>query len=317
MNPTLFFSPLQGLTDFRFRNAFNKYFSGIESFYAPFIRLNHKRAIKPAYERDLLPENNRGINLIPQILTRDADEFLYAADYIQRLGYQELNWNLGCPYPMVAKRGLGCGLLKDPAAIKSILERVHAESGIGVSIKMRLGYESSDEIFKVLPVLERYPLKNIVLHPRIGKQLYSGEVDLDAFQRCVQNTNHTVCFNGDIRSFETFNAMVKRFPMTDHWMIGRGIIANPFLPSMIHANTSEYPENRLKVFSQFHDTLFHDYAQALSGASHVIMKMLQFWEYFIEAFPDSHKEFKKIKKAKSITAYEKAVEGLLNRAGNQ
>ncbi len=313
MNPTLLSSPLQGLTTFHFRNAFNKSFGGIDTFYAPYFRLNIKREIKPAYERDILPANNTGINVIPQIITNDADEFIFAAEYLQKLGYRELNWNLGCPYPMVAKRGMGSGLLKDPIKIDSILNRVHAESGIVVSVKMRLGYESKEEIFQVLPVLEKYPLKNIAIHPRIGKQLYKGSVDLDAFQRCVEQTNHTVCFNGDITSVKTFNDMVKRFPMIDHWMIGRGMVADPFLPGMIKKNTTEYPQNRIELFSTFHDMLFRDYSQALSGANHVIMKMLQFWEYFITSFPDSRKEFKKIKKVKSINAYEDAVRALLNK----
>ena len=263
------------------------------------------------------PQTIPASSVIPQIVTSDADECIFAAGYVQKFGYTELNWNLGCPYPMVAKRGMGSGLLKDPEKINSILERVHAESDIVVSIKMRLGYESSEEIFKVLPVLEKYPIKNIAIHARIGKQLYTGELDLDSFQRCVDATDHTVCFNGDITTVAIFNDMVKRFPMIDHWMIGRGIIADPFLPGMIKNNTTEYPENRIELFSTFHDMLFHDYAQALSGARHTIMKMFQFWEYFITAFPNSRKGFKKIKKAKSIIAYEDAVREILNNEGEQ
>jgi len=317
MNPILLSSPLQGLTDFRFRNAFNKYFGGIDAFYAPSIRFNGKREIKPAYERDIHPGNNTGIEVIPQIITSDADEFIFAAEYVQKLGYRELNWNLGCPYPMVAKRGMGSGLIKDPIKIDSILHRVHAESDIIVSIKMRLGYETSEEIFKVLPILEKYSIRNIALHARIGKQLYKGEVDLDSFQKCLDTTDHTVYFNGDITTVAIFNDMAKRFPKIDHWMIGRGIIADPFLPGMIKSNTTEYPENRIELFSKFHDMLFHDYARALSGARHIIMKMLQFWEYFAISFPNSRKELKKIKKAKSISAYEDAVNVLFNKEKNQ
>ena len=317
MNPILLSSPLQGLTDFRFRNAFNKYFGGIDAFYAPSFRINGKREIKPSYERDILPENNTGLELIPQIITSNADEFLFAAEYVQKLGYKELNWNLGCPYPMVVKRGMGSGLIKDPTKIDSILNRVYAESGIIVSMKMRLGYETNEEIFQVLPVLEKYPIKNIAIHARIGKQLYKGEVDLDSFQKCVDTTGHTVYFNGDITTVGIFNEMVKRFPMIDHWMIGRGIIADPFLPGMIKNNTTEYPENKIELLSKFHQMLFHDYAQALSGPHHVIMKMLQFWEYFATLFPNSRKELKKMKKAKNINAYEDAVRALFNKEKNQ
>jgi tRNA-dihydrouridine synthase len=311
VNFTLLSSPLQGLTDFRFRNAFNKYFGGIDTFYAPSLRLNRKLEIKSAYERDILPENNTGLKVIPQIITNDADEFIFAAKYVQKLGYKELNWNLGCPYPMVAKGGKGSGLIKDPIKIDSVLNKVHAESDIIMSIKMRLGYATGEEIFQVLPILEKYPIKNIAIHPRTGKQLYKGTVDLDSFKRCVKNTDHKIYYNGDITSLAVFNEMVKRFPMIDHWMIGRGIIADPFLPGMIKSNTTEYPENRIEIFGKFHDMLFNDYAQALSGPSHIIMKMFQFWEYFMTSFPNSRKGLRKIKQAKNISAYEDAVRKIL------
>ena len=317
MSFTLLSSPLQGVTDFRFRNSFNKYFGGIDTYYAPSIRLNKKLEIKPAYERDILPENNTGFEVIPQIITSDADEFIFAAKYVQKLGYKELNWNLGCPYSMVTKRGMGSGLIKDPIKINSILNKVHAESDIIMSIKMRLGYETSKEILQVLPILNKYPIKNIAIHARTGKQLYKGKVDLDSFQQCMENTDHKLYYNGDITSVAIFNDMKKRFPMIDHFMIGRGMIADPFLPGMIKNNTTEYPENRIEIFSKFHDTLFNDYAQALSGTSHILLKMFHFWEYFTISFASSRKELKKIKKAKSIRAYEDAVREILNKENNQ
>jgi len=311
MNFTLLSSPLQGLTDFRFRNAFNKYFGGIDTFYAPSMRLNKKLEIKPAYERDILPVNNTDLEVIPQIITNNADEFIFAAKYVQKLGYKELNWNLGCPYPMVAKHGMGSGLINYPEKINSILNKVHAESDIIMSMKMRLGYETGDEILDVLPILNKYPIKNIAIHARIGKQLYKEKVDLDSFQKCVDNTDHKVYYNGDITSVSVFNEIKNRFPMIDHFMIGRGMITDPFLPNMIKNNTNEYPENKIEIFSQFHEMLFNDYAETLSGPSHIIMKMLHFWEYFATLFPDSRKGLKKIKKAKSINAYKDAVRKLL------
>ena len=312
MSNTILSSPLQGFTDFRFRNAFNKYFGGIDGYYAPYIRLKGKKEIKPSHKRDILPENNSDVNVIPQIMTNDADEFLYIAKYVQELGYDELNWNLGCPYPMVAKRGLGSGLLNYPDKIDAVLQKVYAESDIKVSIKMRLGYEDDDEIFRVLPILEKYSLKNIVVHPRIGKQLYKGVVNLDSFQKCVENTSHKLYYNGDITSVSGFYEIADRFPSIDHWMIGRGIISDPFLPQMIKSKSLEYPENRIELFSKFHDTLFEEYSQALSGPGHIIIKMLQFWEYFIISFSNSPKGLKKIKKAKNIHAYRMAVNEILD-----
>ena len=307
MDYTLLSSPLQGFTDFRFRNAQNKLFGGIDTFYSPYIRLNGKMIIKPSYERDLLPENNIDIEVIPQVITNDADEFLFVAKYVRELGYKELNWNLGCPYPMVTKSGMGSGLISNPEKINYILERVHAESDILVSMKMRLGYDTTEEILEALPVLDRYPIKNIAIHARIGKQLYKGGVHLDAFQKCIDHTKHKLYYNGDITSVAKFKEMQERFPTIDHWMIGRGLIADPFLPSMIKSNSSEYPENKVELFNAFHDTLYAIYSESLSGSAHILLKMYHLWEYFSATFSNPQKVLKKIKKAQSIRNYEAAV----------
>jgi tRNA-dihydrouridine synthase B len=312
MSLTLLSSPLQGFTDFRFRNAFNKYFGGIDTFYAPYIRLDGKMVIKSSYQRDLLPENNTTLEVIPQVMTNDADEFLFVVKYIRNLGYKELNWNLGCPYPMVTKQGMGSGLICNPQKINHILDRAYNETDIIISMKMRMGYENPEEILEVFPILDKYPLKNIAIHARIGKQLYKGSVNLDAFQRCVNSTRHKLYYNGDITTVAKFKDMQIRFPSIDHFMIGRGLIADPFLPNMIKNNTSEYPANRWKIFSEFHDTIYHEYDAALSGPTPIKMKMLGFWEYFSQSFSNPQKIYKKIKKASNPRAYTQAVAEILN-----
>ena len=312
MSVTLLSSPLQGFTDFRFRNAFHKYFGGIDTFYAPYIRLNGKMVIKNSYQKDLQPENNTTLEVIPQVMTGDADEFLFVVKYIQSLGYKELNWNLGCPYPMVTKQGMGSGLICNPEKIDHILKRAHEETDVVVSMKMRMGYENAEEILDVFPILDSYPLKNIAIHARIGKQLYKGGVDLDAFQKCVESTTHKLYYNGDITTVAKFQEMQKRFPSIDHFMMGRGLIADPFLPSMIKNNTSEYPKDRWKIFSEFHDTIYQQYDEALSGPTPIKMKMQGFWEYFAQSTSNPHKAFKKIKKANNPRAYQQAVREILN-----
>ncbi|MFT5184329.1 MAG: tRNA-dihydrouridine synthase B [Flavobacteriales bacterium] len=313
MTHTLLSSPLQGFTDHRFRNAFHKYFGGIDTFYAPYIRLNGKLVIKPAYHRDLLPKNNSTLNVIPQIMTNDADEFLFVVEYVKSLGYNELNWNLGCPYPMVVNRCMGSGLINDPARIDHILKRVHEESDITVSMKMRMGFEHAEEILDVFPILDKYPIKNVAIHARIGKQLYKGGVDLPSFEKCLDTSKHKIYYNGDITSVQKYRQMCERFPNIDHWMIGRGLIADPFLPSMIKADTTDYPADRRKVFGKFHDTLYHEFEQALSGSSHLLLKMYSYWEYFSATFDNPKKTLKMIKKAKSVGAYEDAVRQILKQ----
>lgn len=311
MKDVLLSSPLQGFTDFRFRNAFHKFFGGIDTYYAPYIRLNGKLEIKPAYERDLLSKNNHVPELIPQVMTNDADEFLFVADYVQQLGYKELNWNLGCPYPMVVNRCMGSGLINNPQRIDTILNKVHNESNIVVSMKMRMGYDSPDEILSVFPILEKYPIKNIAIHARIGKQLYKGGVNLSAFETCLKKSSQLIYYNGDITSVKVFNELKNRFTSIHHWMIGRGLITDPFLPQMIKNNTYSYPQNKIEIFSKFHDTLFDEYHQYLSGDNHTIIKMTHFWEYFSNSLSNPKKAFKKVKKAKNLIAYEKAVKSIL------
>lgn len=332
MSFTLLSSPLQGFTDFRFRNAQNKFFGGIDTFYSPYIRLNGKLEIKNSYHRDLLPENNEGLEVIPQVLTNDADEFIFVAKYVQSLGYKELNWNLGCPYPMVArpknppnidgqkmsasmqianKSGMGSGLISNTEKINHILDRAHSETDIIVSMKMRLGYDTTEEILDVLPILDQYPIKNIAIHARIGKQLYKGGVHLDAFQQCIDNTRHKLYYNGDITSVAKFHEMQQRFPSIDHWMIGRGLIADPFLPGMIKNNATVYPKNKMELFSAFHDTLYEGYSESLSGQTHILLKMHHLWEYFSVIFSNPHKVHKNIKKSKSIKNYEATVKEII------
>lgn len=311
MSYTLLSSPLQGFTDFRFRNAQNKIFGGIDTFYAPYIRLNGKLDIKSSYQRDLALENNNTLEVIPQVITNDAEEFLFVAKYVQELGYKELNWNLGCPYPMVTKCGMGSGLISNTERINTILEKVHNETDIIVSMKMRLGYDTTEEILDVFPILEQYPIKNVAIHARIGKQLYKGGVHLDAFQECINSTKLKLYYNGDITSVASFKAMQERFPSIDHWMIGRGLIADPFLPTMIKNDTAFYPDNKIEMFRNFHDTLYEGYSHSLSGATHILLKMHHLWEYFSVIFSNPHKVNKKIKKAKSIRNYEQAVNEIL------
>jgi len=313
---TIHSSPLQGFTDFRFRNTFQKFFGGIDLFIAPYIRVNEKLEIKPSNERDILPANNQLTNIIPQIITKDADEFLFVAKYVQHLGYNELNWNLGCPYPMVAKRGMGSGLMSMPEKIDEILNRVSSETDIKVSVKMRLGYESPQEIFQVLPVLERFRLANITIHPRIGKQMYKGEVDLKTFEECLGLTSHKIFYNGDITSVQSFRELKDRFPTINNWMIGRGLIADPFLPAMIKADNPVYPENRFEIFNSFHDNLLSSYEEGLSGPGHLLIKMSSFWEYFIQSFPHSPKGLKKIKKARSLSVYREVVKQIIDNKQN-
>jgi len=306
MDHTLISSPLQGFTDFRFRNVHQQYFGGIDVYYAPYIRFNGKPIIKSGYQKDLDPKNNQVPHLVPQVMTNSAEEFLLAADYVRSLGYNELNWNLGCPYPMVTDKGLGSGLISQPSRISAILDEVYSKSDIIVSMKMRLGYLSNTEILTSFEVLNNYPLKSIGIHARLGCDLYTSQVDLDGFERCIAATPHMLYYNGDIVSVEVFRKLSTRFPSISHWMLGRGLLADPFLPMMIKMDTLSYPEDRMKMFSKYHDRLCSAYSEKVTGDKALIRKMSSYWEYFASTFK-TPRLFKKIRKAKTMEVYDQLV----------
>ncbi len=308
MRIKIYSSPLQGFTDHVFRSVYNHYFTGVDYFYAPYIRLKGGNEVKKSSISDILPENNEGINLIPQVMTNSSDEFLYVSNLVKDKGYRELNWNLGCPYPMVAKRGLGSGLLSQPQVIHSILDEVFQKADIDVSVKMRLGYENNQEIFEILKILNEFPIKNIAIHPRTGKQLYKGKVDLPSFEKCLESTKHEIHYNGDITSVKGFKQLKERFPTVEGWLIGRSLISDPALALLIKAEDEKYPQNYLELFIQFHEELVRVYGQNITGEGHLLKKMQQFWEYFILRFPDAKKGYKKLKKANGLRSYWEGVE---------
>ena len=212
---------------------------------------------------------------------------------------------------MVTNKGMGSGLIANPEKIDRILDRVHTETDIIVSMKMRMGYEHCGEILETFPVLEKYPIKSIGIHARIGKQLYKGGVDLDGFQQCIDHSSQKLYFNGDITTVAIFEELVDRFPSIDHWMLGRGLIADPFLPSMIKNKQHNYPEDRMERFSKYHDRLFTAFEQKLTGEKAVIRKMLSYWEYFATTFSNPKKVVKKIKKVKTFEVYDEVIRELL------
>lgn len=300
-------APLQSFTDFRFRNAFFQFFGGVDKCYAPYIKLTNQKEIKKNQQKDILIENNLFMPVMPQLMVNTADDFLLVEEYVKSLGYDEINWNMGCPYPMVAKRNLGAGMLNDPEGIDRLLDQVFSKSEIKLGLKMRMGYESTEEILRVIPVLNKYPITELIIHARFAKQLYKPSVDLDRFEECIQISNIQLTYNGDINSVADFQRLKERFPQITNWMIGRGLVKDPFLAEMIKNSTFDYPINRWEQFQEFHNTLYEDYANVLQGERQIILKMLSFWEYFSTHFPNPNKAFKRIKKAKSLNAFEEAV----------
>ncbi|MBM9512815.1 tRNA-dihydrouridine synthase family protein [Desulfogranum marinum] len=312
-SPFIYMAPLRGITDALFRRVYTRHFSGVDAVLAPFI-IPHPQAIQSKkLLKDIIPEANvSGLKLIPQLLNSSADDFLAVAARIHDLGYDEVNWNLGCPAPMVAKKKRGSGLLPYPDEIESLLEKVMPRLKPRLSIKMRLGYRDYEESMELLPRLNKYPLAEIIIHPRLGTQLYKGKASPEHFSSRMDHTRHTLVYNGDIVSLESFTELQEKLPGIDRWMIGRGLVADPLLPEKIKG--IKIPEEqKQKRLTLFHDELYAAMKENLSGPGHLLGRMKQVWPYFIDSFPEKKKQLKKIIKASTETKYLEAVEAVISK----
>ncbi len=297
--PFLYLAPLRGITDAMFRNILVSHFDGFDAAIAPFInpQKDPSNKIKPL--ADILPESNQHIAVIPQLLNNSATEFLYLSKRLEDFGYTSLNWNLGCPAPMVANKGRGSGLLPYPDDIIALLEEVIPKLSATLSIKMRLGFHEKRESIALVPRLNDFPLEEIIIHPRLGKQMYRGKTDPEGFAECLAITQHNVVYNGDITSAAVYTDLAKRFPTVSRWMIGRGVLGNPFLAEEIKGKFETDPRQRINRIRAFHDDLAEAYRQKLSGPGHLLGKMKQLWLYLVISFPGKDKVLKKIKKART------------------
>jgi len=303
-------APLQGYTSADYRSLHNKYFGGIDKYYSPYLRFEPNKELKKSVLKDILPENNEGINLVPQLLGNDKDIFIELANQFEDYGYKEINWNLGCPYPMVTKRGFGSALMQTPDKVKQILETVLPKINIKLSVKCRLGFEHETEVLSLVDVLNNLPIYELTIHTRTAKQMYKGEANSLAFIPVIKKTKHKLIYNGDIKTAEDIDDLNKLFDNNiDNFMIGRGLLMNPFLAQEIKGKTYEKIE-KFKILKQFIDELYEVNSKKLQP-SHLIQRMTTHWEYLSFMFENRHKTFKKIKKAKSIAKYNIAINEIL------
>ena len=311
MTAFLSLAPLHGVTNRVFRAAYLAHFSGFDEAFAPFILAVPTARMKGNHFKDLVPNPRISIPLVPQLLGADSEGFLDCARAIAGMGYGEVNWNLGCPYPMVAKKGRGSGLLPHPDRIDRFLDAVCPRFPLALSVKLRLGRADSAEILALMPVLNRYPLKRVIIHPRLGVQMYKGAVDLEGFSRAASLCSHPVGYNGDIADLRAFGDLAARFPAVGEWMLGRGALWDPFLPARIKG--LPLPDDRAETLRAFHDDLFASYREVLCGPAHALDKMKEVWSYLGHSFPRGNQELDGIARAKSIDEYSRAVQALFDR----
>ena len=305
---SLSLGPFQGITDAPFRNVFKRHFSGIDKFFTPFFTGIHKEEhAKNLQGEEIDPRCNDVETLTPQILSTDAEEILRFAKQCRQLGYEEINLNMGCPFPRVANKKRGCGLLPYPDNVEAMLDRVFEEIDIKFSIKCRLGYFNPEEIDAIIPVFNKFPLSELIIHPRIGKQLYKGEADVERFKAIIPLINAPLVYNGDIVSVESFEHIRDLVQPVKQFMLGRGLLANPFLAEEIQGGTYSASERTKRLHAYVLD-LYEDRLRHAGGSPKVLGRMKELWSYLMNSFEEPQVVWRKIKKINALKEYEDAVE---------
>lgn len=316
------FAPLQGYTTGIYRKAHAEIFGGVDVYYAPFLRIENGRPREKDLrdiddDRDLIAgaritgEKITGAKTVPQIIANSVNEFKTLADAIMQKGFTEIDFNMGCPFPMQVSRHRGAGLLSDVQTVKSIMDeiaRLTARNSIKFSVKMRLGQDSPDEAFALLPILNDAPLAHITLHPRLGKQQYKGAVDFTSFARFYDECHHPLVYNGDITSVSQIRKMESGYPKLAGIMIGRGMLARPSLAAEYKATSDANAFSEKDLLSkilEMHGRLYEHARSTYQGDSQILSHIKSFWEYLEPSIPK--KAFKKIKKAGNLGEYDAAV----------
>lgn len=311
-----YLAPMEGLTGFVFRNAYQKHFGDIDTYFTPFInnkKMNYKEI------KDILPEHNKGMHVVPQILTNRAEDFLAIAKELGNYGYESVNLNLGCPSGTVVTKHRGAGFLAVPEELDHFLEEIFADCPLRISVKTRIGINDAGEWERILSIYEKYPMEELIIHPRVQKDFYNNTPDMDAFLYAVENSRHTLCYNGDICSVDDYKAWIQKMEgkdrehgsgstaqHTEHMMLGRGILKNPGLVGelMGHAPITK------DQFHAFHDDVLKGYLDVMSGERNTLFRMKELWFYYAKYFTEPEKYVKQIKKTQRVAEYRVIVDNL-------
>lgn len=301
------FAPLEGITGWVYRSIHHAMFPGLDAYYAPFFAPTGDSPLTNKGLADLQPEHNHGLTLVPQLLTNRAEDFLAAAKGLETLGYREINWNLGCPSGTVTAKGKGAGFLREPERLDAFFQRVFdAAPDIQLSVKTRVGWEDEKEWTTLLEIFDRYPIRLLIIHPRVRQDFYREPVRLGAFAYAAEHSGLPLCYNGDLNTPADCTAIQARFPAVAGLMLGRGLIANPALGRQLQGG-APLEKGELRTF---HDRLLEAYRETLSGERPVLGKMKELWFYHAALFDDPSRYMKAIRKSKSLADYRFAVDAL-------
>ena len=310
----MYFAPLEGITNHIFRNTYDEIYGHIDKYFAPFISPTEKGPMTPRERKDVIPENNEGINLVPQILACRSDLFIDAAAELQKMGYNEVNLNLGCPSGTVCAKGKGAGFLTDTDALQRFLDEIYsyaASKDLKISIKTRLGYNDPEVFPKLIDIFNALPVSELIVHPRIRADLYKGEIRKEYYSYALEHSKSPLVYNGNIFTCDDYERLNSEFNCSlDTVMTGRGLIADPSLADKLKGISSD---TDFEKFRRLHDALYHEYQKVMSPDINVLFKMRELWTYWRFMFEGKERDIKHLLKAKKYAEYECVVNSILGR----
>ena len=317
----LYFAPMEGITGYVFRNAHHHCFGGVDRYYTPFIATHKNKVLTSREKNDVLPKHNEGMPVVPQLLSNNGEDFIKTARMMAEFGYSEVNLNLGCPSKTVVTKQKGSGFLAEKDRLDAFLDQIYSGlSGKGpeISIKTRIGMETEEEWEGLLALFHQYPVKELIIHPRVQREYYNGTPHRQIWGEALKKSRNPVCYNGDLFTVSQIRDFTEEYPDTQAIMLGRGMLMDPALAEKWKSREgTDSPETESKHdyarIREFHGEVYEGYRSILSGDRDVLFKMKELWWYLIQAFPQGEKTLKKIRKAERLSDYERAVEEVFMR----
>ena len=303
-----YMAPLESVTTWIYRQAHAKIYGRLDKYFIPFLEPHEKRDFKTRELQEILPEHNENIYAVPQILTNRSEGFIKLAKALKEWGYEEINLNLGCPSKTVVTKGKGSGFLAKPEELKLFLTEIFdALSGeVKISVKTRIGKEDPEEFPALLELFNKYPMEELIIHPRVQKDGYGNVPRLEIYELAEKQSVNPLCYNGDLYTREQIRNLTERFPGTQRLMFGRGFLRNPGLLY----NEGKDSEETFEKFWAFHDLVYEGYQERNMGDRNVLFKMKELWSYQVYQFSEPERLFKVFKKAQDCKEYEQMIRNL-------
>lgn len=328
-----YLAPLEGITTYIYRRAYHQHFAAMDKYFTPFLVPHTKKGFSTKEKNDVMPEHSPGMNLVPQIMSNQAESFLHTVEKLKVYGYEEVNLNLGCPSKTVVSKGRGSGFLADPEGLDRFLDEIFEKCDVKISIKTRIGKDDPEEFARLLDIYNQYPVEELIIHPRVQQDFYKNHPNLAVFHDAIAHSKIPLCYNGDIFTPDDYGRMCREFPQVDTFMLGRGILMNPALLDIIrmreHADVenaaisdriewkkieaSEKVQNGAmntdvyrKKIHDFLEQIKNDYLEAGMGEKNTLFKLKELWAYMGMNCPDAKKALKRIRKSQNMADYDSA-----------